>query len=43
MTDGVKFRDLKRSVELFVVSEQVMADTNACENINDVLGVRDEF
>jgi len=28
MTDGVNFRDLTRSVELFVVSEQVMADTS---------------
>jgi len=43
MTDGVNFRDLTRSVELFVVSEQVMAETIACENIYDVLGVGDEF
>jgi len=43
MTDGVNFRDLTRSVELFVVSEQVMVDTIACENIYDVLGVGDEF
>jgi len=43
MTDGVNFRDLIRSVELFVVSEQVMVDTITYENIHDVLGVRDEF
>jgi len=43
MTDGVNLRDLTRSVELFVVSEQVMADTIACENIYDVLGVGDKF
>jgi len=42
MTDGVNFRDLTRSVELFVVSEQVMADTIACKNIYDILGVGDE-
>jgi len=30
-SDSVNLRDLTRSVELFVVSEQVMADNNACE------------
>jgi len=30
MTDGVNFRDLTRSVELFVVSAQVMADKIPC-------------
>jgi len=43
MTDGDNFRDLTRSVELFVVSKQVMVDTIACENIYDVLDVEDEF
>jgi len=43
MTDGVNLRELNRSVELFVVSEQVMADTIACENIYDNLGVGDEL
>jgi len=41
--DAVNFRDLARSVELFVVSEQVMADKIAYENIYNVLGVGDEF
>jgi len=40
---GVNFRDLTRSVELFVISEQVMAEKIARENIYDVLGVADEF
>jgi len=43
MTDGVNFRDLIRSVELFVLSEQVMADKIACENIYAVLSVGDEY
>jgi len=43
MTDGVHFRDLTRSVELFVVSEQMMAIKSACEMIYDVLNVEDEF
>jgi len=44
ITDGVNFRDLTRSVELYVVvSEQVMADKIAYENIYDVLGLGDEF
>jgi len=43
MTNGVDFRDLTRSVELFVVSEQVMTEKIAWENIFDVLGVGDEF
>jgi len=33
MTDGVNFRDPIRSVELFVVSEQVMADKIVRENV----------
>jgi len=41
MTDGVNFRDL--TAKLFVVIEQVMVDTIACENMFDVLGIRDEF
>jgi len=43
MTDGVDFRDLARSVELFVVIEQVMADKIVCKNIYDVLAVGNEF
>jgi len=43
MTDGVNLGDLTKSVELFVVSQQVMGDKIACENVDDVLGVRDEF
>jgi len=42
MTDGDNFRDLTRSVELFVDGKQVMADKIAY-NIYDVLGVGDEF
>jgi len=41
--DGVNFRDLTRSVELFVVSEHAMADKIACENFYNVLSVGDEF
>jgi len=43
MTDGANFRDFTRSVELLIISEQVMADNNACENIYDVLSQADEF
>jgi len=43
MTDAVNFRDLARSVELFVVSEQVMEEKIACENMYEVLVVGDEF
>jgi len=39
MTDALNFRDLTRSVELFVVGEQVMADKIACEHIYEVLAV----
>jgi len=41
MKDCVNFRDLTRSVELFIVSKQVKADKISCENIYDVLGVAD--
>jgi len=37
MMDGVNFRDLTRSVELFVVSEQVMAVKIAYGNIYAVI------
>ena len=43
MTDAVYFRNLTRSVQLFVISEQMMADKIACKNFYDVLSVRNEF
>ena len=45
MTDDVDFRDLARSVELFVVGEgeQVMADKVAFENFYNIFSVGNEF
>jgi len=43
MRDAVNFRDITRSVELFVVNKQVMADKIEWENIYFVLGEGDEF
>ena len=43
MTDDADFRDLARSLELFVVGEHVMADKVAFENFYNIFSVGNEF